>query len=58
MKKGDFVLKEIRAPIHNLWTKYCLNWGGVFLIKKILYGGTLKLINLNGIDFKEPTNLN
>ena len=57
LKDGDIVLKEIRAPIFDPRGKFRPNWGGPYIIKEILPGGAVRLMDLDGIEFSQPTNL-
>ncbi|XP_074300211.1 uncharacterized protein LOC141631442 [Silene latifolia] len=58
ISEGDLVLKSVRAllPIDPRG-KFKPNWAGPYLVKKILSGGAVRLIDLDGNDFKNPTNL-
>lgn len=51
------MLKKIQAPIHNPIGKFCPNWGGPFIIKEILLGEVIRLMDLDSNEFREPTNL-
>ena len=55
--KGDLVLKELRAPVFDPRGKFKPNWAGPYIVKNILSGGAAYLMDLDGIEFKEPTNL-
>ncbi|XP_074298102.1 uncharacterized protein LOC141628918 [Silene latifolia] len=58
ISEGDLVLKSVRGllPIDQR-RKLKPNWAGPYLVKKILSGGTVRLIDLDGNDFTNPTNL-
>ncbi|XP_074299460.1 uncharacterized protein LOC141630570 [Silene latifolia] len=58
ISKGDLVLKLVRAllPI-NPRGKFKRIWACPYMVKKILLGGTVWLTNLDGNDFRNPTNL-
>ncbi|XP_074290578.1 uncharacterized protein LOC141617295 [Silene latifolia] len=58
IKEGDLVLKSVRAllPV-DLRDKFKPNWAGPYLVKKILSGGAVRLTDLDGNDFANPTNL-
>ncbi|MBE2321235.1 transposase family protein, partial [Solirubrobacter sp. CPCC 204708] len=57
LKKGDLVLKEIRAPIHDPRGKFKPTWVGPYIIKEILPGGAVKISDIDGNEFSQPTNL-
>ncbi|XP_074291018.1 uncharacterized protein LOC141617762 [Silene latifolia] len=58
ISEGDLVLKSVRAllPI-DLRGKFKPNWADPYLVKKILSGGVVRLTDLEGNDFTNPTNL-
>ncbi|XP_074314950.1 uncharacterized protein LOC141651125 [Silene latifolia] len=58
ISEGDLVLKSIRAllPIDPRG-KFKPNWACPYLVKKILSGGAVRLTDLDGNDFTNPTNL-
>jgi len=51
LQEGDMVLKEIRAIIQGQREMSRLNWSGLFIIKTILPGGAVKLMNLDGEEY-------
>ena len=55
--KGDLVLKKLRAQIFDPQGKFKPNWVGPYIVKTILSGGAAYLTDLDGIEFKEPINL-
>ncbi|XP_074293497.1 uncharacterized protein LOC141620557 [Silene latifolia] len=57
IKEGDLMLKSVRAllPI-DTWGKFKPNWAGPYLRKRILTGGAVRLTDLDGNDFSNPTN--
>ena len=57
LKNGDVVLKEIRAPVFDPRGKFKPSWGGPYIIKEILPAGAVRLMDLDGIEFARPTNL-
>ena len=59
LRIGDMVLKEIRNPMRDPREKgkFKPNWSGSFLIKEIFSGGGVRLVDLNGNLFAEPTNM-
>ncbi|XP_074283378.1 uncharacterized protein LOC141607927 [Silene latifolia] len=58
IKEGDLVLKSVRAlmPVDPRG-KFKPNWAGPYLVKRILTGGAVRLTDLDGNDFSNPTNL-
>ncbi|XP_074305958.1 uncharacterized protein LOC141641187 [Silene latifolia] len=58
ISEGDLVLKSVRPllPIDPRG-KFKPNWAGPYLVKKILSGGVVRLTDLDGNDFTNPTNL-
>ncbi|XP_074313585.1 uncharacterized protein LOC141648768 [Silene latifolia] len=56
--EGDLVLKSVKAflPIDPRG-KFKPNWEGPYLLKKILSGCAVRLTDLDGNDFTNPTNL-
>ncbi|XP_074283147.1 uncharacterized protein LOC141607690 [Silene latifolia] len=58
IKEGDLVLKSVRALLLvDPRGKFKANWAGPYLAKKILTGGAVRLTDLDGNDFSNPTNL-
>ena len=59
LRIGDMVLKEIRNPMRDPREKgkFKPNWSGPFLIKEIFSGGGVRLVDLDGNLFAEPTNM-
>ncbi|XP_074278494.1 uncharacterized protein LOC141602082 [Silene latifolia] len=58
INEGDLVLKSVRAllPVDPRG-KFKPNWAGPYLVKKMLTGGAVRLTDLDGNDFSNPTNL-
>ncbi|XP_074299428.1 uncharacterized protein LOC141630523 [Silene latifolia] len=58
ISEGDLVLKSVTTllPIDPRG-KFKLNWADPYLVKKILSGGDVRLTDLDGNDFTNPTNL-
>ncbi|XP_074277940.1 uncharacterized protein LOC141601545 [Silene latifolia] len=58
IKEGDLVLKSVRAllPVDPRG-KFKPIWAGPYLVKRILKGGGVRLTDLDGNDFSNPTNL-
>ena len=54
LKIGDLVLKKLRGEISDPWGKMKLRWFGPFVIKKIMLGGTVKIIDLDGDEMFHP----
>jgi hypothetical protein len=58
IKVGDLVLKSVRAPLPvDIRGKFKPNWAGPYLVKDIYSGGAVKLTDLDGQEFTNPTNL-
>ncbi|XP_074298045.1 uncharacterized protein LOC141628850 [Silene latifolia] len=58
INEGDLVHKSVRAllPVDPRG-KFKPNWAGPYLVKKILTGGAVRLTDLDGNDFSNPTNM-
>ena len=54
---GDMVLKAIRRHISVPRGKFRPNWGGPYLIKRILSGGAAYIADLDGMEFATPVNI-
>jgi len=48
LQESDLLSKEIRAPVQDLRRKFKTNWLGSYIIKTILLGGAVPLIDMNG----------
>ena len=57
LKEGDLVLKDNWAPIHNPRGKFRPNWTGPYIIKSIWSGGVVILMDLDGLEFSQPINM-
>ena len=57
LKEGDLVLKELRAPVFDLIRKFKPNWAGPYIIKTIIIGGAVKLMDLDGEELDHLVNL-
>ena len=57
LEEGCLVLKEIRAPVMDPRGKFRPHWAGPYILKKILSGGAVILTDLDGLEFKNPCNL-
>ena len=57
LKEGDLVLKDNRAPIHDPRGKFKPNWTGPYIIKAIWSGGAVVLMDLDGLEFSQPINM-
>ncbi|KAL7208087.1 hypothetical protein ACSBR1_029947 [Camellia fascicularis] len=51
------VLKDNRAPIHDPRSKFRPNWAGPYIIKSIWSGGAIILMDLDGLEFSQPINM-
>ena len=58
IKEGDLVLKSVRAllPVDPRG-KFKPNWSGPYLVKSIFSGGAVRITDLDGNEFSNPTNL-
>ena len=56
IKEGDLILKEIRAPIFDTKGKFKPNWANPDIIKTIMPEERIKLMDLDGNEFAEPSN--
>ncbi|KAL7190123.1 hypothetical protein ACSBR2_022411 [Camellia fascicularis] len=52
------VHKDNRAPIHNPRGKFRPNWTGPYIIKSIWSGRAIILVDLGGLEFSQPINMN
>ncbi|XP_028084506.1 uncharacterized protein LOC114285645 [Camellia sinensis] len=57
LREGDLVLKDNRAPIHDPRGKFRPNWTGPYIIKSIWSGGAVILMDLDGLEFSQPINM-
>ncbi len=57
LKEGDLVLKEMLTRVSDPRGKFKPNWVGPYIIKTILPGGAAKLMDEEGNEFTQPTNL-
>ena len=57
LKEGDLVLKELRAPVFDPRGKFNPNWVGPYVIKTIMIGEAVKLMDLDGEELVRPINL-
>ena len=57
VKEGDLVLKLTGPIMTDPQGKFKLNWEGSYLVKKLFSKGAAVLSDLEGNEFKEPTNL-
>ncbi|KAI8555337.1 hypothetical protein RHMOL_Rhmol05G0167100 [Rhododendron molle] len=51
------VLKAIRRHVSDPRGKFRPNWGGPYLIKRILSGGAAYIADLDGMEFATPVNI-
>ena len=56
LKKWDKVLKWILLVQDEAKGKFAPNWQGPFIVKKVLPGGALILIEMDGPVFPQPIN--
>ena len=55
--KGDLVLKALRKAVHDPRGKFRPSWSGPYIVKTLLSGGAAYLMDLDGVEFTEPVNL-
>ena len=55
--ESDLVLKELKALVYDPRGKFKPNWGRPYIIKKLLSRGADFLIDLDGVKFKQPDNI-
>ncbi|KAL7170239.1 hypothetical protein ACSBR2_035162 [Camellia fascicularis] len=51
------VLKDNQALIHDPRGKFKPNWTGPYIIKAIWLGGAIILMDLDGLEFSKPINM-
>ncbi|KAL7241812.1 hypothetical protein ACSBR1_014405 [Camellia fascicularis] len=51
------VLKDNRASIHDPRGKLKPNWTNPYIIKSIWLGGAIILMDLDGLEFSQPINM-
>ncbi|KAL7193924.1 hypothetical protein ACSBR2_025546 [Camellia fascicularis] len=51
------VLKDNQAPIYDHRGRFRPNWAGPYIIKFILSGGSIILIDLDNLEFSQPINM-
>jgi len=57
IKEGDLVLKALRKNVLDPRGKFRPNWAGPYIVKDILSGGAVRLVDMNGDEFASLTNL-
>lgn len=57
LKEGDLVLKEVLARVSDPRGKFRPNWAGPYIVKTILSGGAVKIIDEEGNEFTHPVNM-
>ncbi|KAL7262741.1 hypothetical protein ACSBR1_000996 [Camellia fascicularis] len=51
------VLNDNQAPIHGPRGKFRPNWTGPYIIKSIWSRGVIILMDLHGLEFSQPINI-
>ncbi|KAL7249942.1 hypothetical protein ACSBR1_012014 [Camellia fascicularis] len=54
---SPFEFEDNRAPIHDPRGKFRPNWTGPYIIKSIWSGGAVVLMDLDGLEFSQPINM-
>ena len=57
IKEGDLVLKALRKNVLDPRGKFRPNWAGPYIVKNILSGGAVRLIDMNGDEFASLINM-
>ena len=57
VKAGDWVLKHAKQNVSNPKGKFRPNWEGPYLVKTVLSRGAIKLMDSEGNEFSEPTDV-
>lgn len=57
IRRGDWVLKQVRPIPGDPRGKFRPNWEGPYLVTKVLTKGAVKLSDLEGNEFTEPVNI-
>ncbi|KAL7258324.1 hypothetical protein ACSBR1_004446 [Camellia fascicularis] len=57
MKGGDLMLKKNRVPLLDQRGKFKPNWLRPYIIKKIMTGRAVVLMDLDGSEFTQSDNL-
>ena len=57
LKEEDLVLKVLRDETFDIRGKMKPRWYGPFIIKKIMLGGAIRIIDLDGKEMLYPINL-
>ena len=57
LQRGDFVLRVLRGLVIDLKGKFRPNWSGPYIIRELTLEGAAWLMDLDGNQFSEPTNV-
>ena len=57
LKEGDLVLKMLRDETFDPRGKMKPKWSRPFIIKKIMFGGAIRIIDLDGEEMLHPINI-
>ena len=57
LQRGDLVLRVLRGLVTNLRGKFRPNWSGPYIIRELILKEAALLMDLDGNQFSEPTNL-
>ena len=57
LQRGDLVLRVLRGLVTNPRGKFRPNWSGPYIIRELTPKGAAWLMDLDGNEFSEPTNV-
>ena len=57
LQRGDLVLRVLRGLVTDPKGKFRPNWSGPYIIRELTLEGTAWLMDLDGNQFSEPTNV-
>ena len=57
LQRGDLVLRVLRGLVTDPRGKFRLNWSGPYIIRELTLEGAAWLMDLDGNQFSEPTNV-
>ena len=57
LQRGDLVLRVLRGLVTDLRGKFRPNWSGPYIIRELTLEGAAWLMDLDGNQFSEPTNV-
>ena len=57
LQRGDLVLRVLKGLVTDPREKFKPNWSGPYIIKELTLEGVAWLMDLDGNQFSEPTNM-